>query len=230
MGFVKDLAAGSVVGGALGLESSGEKAAQQAAALQAQSGRDALAELQAGKEQGLGFLQPFQQLGQQGLASANFLTDPNAQLEFLQNNPLFQMGLDNANTQTNQMAAARGRLSAGDTLQQLNNNALLTASPLIQQQSNAINGLLGQGLNLAGNQANTAIGVGSQLANQQTDIGNALASGIIGNQNAKSANQQNLFSLAGQLGGAMPPSFQQPNNSALLGQGIGLAGNNGGRV
>lgn len=201
MGFVRDLAAGTIVGSALGLESSGEKAAKKAAALQAESGRTALEELQAGKEQGLGFLQPFQQLGQQGLDQANFLTDPKAQFDFLQNNPLFQMGLDNANTQTNQMAAARGRLSAGDTLQQLNNNALLTASPLIQQQKNSIQGLLGQGLNLASNQANTALGVGSQLANQQTDIGNALAGGIIGQQNAQTANQQNLFNLAGQLGG-----------------------------
>ncbi len=111
------------------------------------------------------------------------------------------MGLDNANTQTLQSAAARGRLSSGDTLQQLNQNALLTASPLIQQQKNSIQSLLGQGLGLAGNQANTALGVGSQLASQQTDIGNALASGIIGGQNARTANQQNLFNLAGQIGG-----------------------------
>lgn len=201
MGFVSDLASGSIVGDALGLTSSGEDAARDAAALQAESGRTALAELQAGKEQGLGFLQPFQQLGQQGLANANFLTDPNAQFDFLQNNPLFQLGLDNANTQTLQSAAARGRLSSGDTLQQLNQNALLTASPLIQQQKNSIQSLLGQGLGLAGNQANTALGVGSQLANQQTDIGNALASGIIGGQNARTANQQNLFNLAGQIGG-----------------------------
>ena len=201
MSIIEDAVAGTVVGDALGLTSSGEDAARDAAALQAESGRTALAELQAGKEQGLGFLQPFQQLGQQGLANANFLTDPQAEFDFLQSNPLFQLGLDNANTQTNQLAAARGRLSAGDTLQQLNQNALLTASPLIQQQKASIQGLLGQGLNLAGNQANTALGVGSQLANQQTGIGNALASGIIGGQNARAANQQNLFNLAGQLGG-----------------------------
>lgn len=201
MGFVRHLAAGTIVGSALGLESSGEKAAKKAAALQAESGRTALEELQAGKEQGLGFLQPFQQLGQQGLDQANFLTDPKAQFDFLQNNPLFQMGLDNANTQTNQMAAARGRLSSGDTLQQLNNNALLTASPLIANQQNSIQNLLGMGLNTAQSQANTALGSASQLANTQTQLGNAQAGGIIGQQNAQTANQQNLFNLAGQLGG-----------------------------
>ena len=201
MGFVTDLVSGSVVGDALGLESSGEKAARAAAAALEASGQDALGELQRGKTEGQGFLQPFSQLGQQGLDQANFLTDPNAQFDFLQNNPLFQMGLDNANRQTMQGAASRGRLSSGDTLQQLNNNALLTASPLIANQQNSIQNLLGMGLNTAQSQANTALGSASQLANAQTQIGNAQAGGIIGQQNAQTANQQNLFNLAGQLGG-----------------------------
>ena len=201
MGFVTDLASGTVVGDALGLESSGEEAARAAAAALEASGQDALGELQRGKVEGQGFLQPFSQLGQQGLDQANFLTDPNAQFNFLQNNPLFQMGLDNANRQTMQGAASRGRLSSGDTLQQLNNNALLTASPLIANQQNSIQNLLGMGLNTAQSQANTALGSASQLANAQTQLGNAKAGGIIGQQNAQTANQQNLFNLAGQLGG-----------------------------
>ena len=201
MGFVKDLASGTVVGDALGLESSGEEAARAAAAALEASGQDALGELQRGKTEGQGFLQPFSQLGQQGLDQANFLTDPNAQFDFLQNNPLFQMGLDNANRQTMQGAASRGRLSAGDTLQQLNNNALLTASPLIANQQNSIQNLLGMGLNTAQSQANTALGSASQLANAQTQLGNAQAGGIIGQQNAQTANQQNLLNLAGKIGG-----------------------------
>ena len=201
MGFVTDLASGTVIGDAVGLESSGEKAARDAAAALEASGQTALEELQRGKTEGQGFLQPFSQLGQQGLDQANFLTDPQAQFDFLQNNPLFQMGLDNANRQTMQGAASRGRLSSGDTLEQLNNNALLTASPLIANQQNSIQNLLGMGLNTAQSQANTALGSASQLANAQTQIGNAQAGGIIGQQNAQTANQQNLFNLAGQIGG-----------------------------
>jgi len=203
MGIVKDFFAGSVVGSALGLESSGEKAARRASDAQVASGQAALEELQRGKEQGLGFLQPFEALGQQGLDQAGFLTDPQAQFDFLQNNPLFQLGLDNANTQTNQIAAARGRLSAGDTLTQLNNNALLTASPLIAQQKSSINNLINQGLGLAGSQANTALGVGSQLANQQTDIGNALAAGQIGAANAQAQGSQNLLDIGSLIGGRL---------------------------
>ena len=118
----------------------------------------------AGQQAGA-LLNPFAQIGQQGVDQAGFLTDPQAQFDFLQNNPLFQLGLDNANTQTNQFAAARGRLSAGDTLQQLNNNALLTASPLIQQQKQSIGDLLNLGSSTTNNQANILQNTGLNQAN-----------------------------------------------------------------
>ena len=135
-------------------------------------------------------LDPFAAIGQSGIEQSGFLTDPQAQFDFLQNNPLFQMGLDNANMQTNQMAAARGRLSAGDTLQQLNNNALLTASPLIQQQKNSIGDLLNMGVSTAGNQGNLLTG---QAAAQ--------AGGLVGAANARGAGASNIFGSVLGLGG-----------------------------
>ena len=133
-------------------------------------------------------------MGQQGLDQANFLTDPNAQFDFLQNNPLFQLGLDNANTQTNQFAAARGRLSAGDTLEKLNNNALLTASPLIQQQKQSIGDLLNIGQNTANNQANilqnTAGSRAGILQNTTNNQANILQN-TVGNQASTLQNAAN---------------------------------------
>jgi hypothetical protein len=150
-------------------------------------------ELQAlGAEEASQLFDPFAQAGQQGLDQAGFLTDPQAQFNFLQNNPLFQLGLDNANTQTNQLAAARGRLSSGDTLQQLNQNALLTAAPLIQQQKQSIGDLINLGSSTAGNQGNLRTG---QAA--------ALAGGIVGGANAEAQGAQNLLNLGGALGGAI---------------------------
>ena len=133
-------------------------------------------------------LDPFQQIGQQGLDQANFLTDPNAQFDFLQNNPLFQMSLDNANQNTLGMAAAQGRLSSGDTLQQLSNNTLLAAQPLIGQQKQSIGDLLNFGLTTAGNQGNLRTG---QAA--------AEAGGIIGAANARGQRAQNVLDLGGQV-------------------------------
>ena len=191
MGFVRNL-----VGGITG--STAANAAREGAAIQADSGERAIEVLQQATAEGQAFLEPFQQIGQQGLDQSQFLTDPNAQFDFLQNNPLFQMGLDNANTVTQQSAAARGRLSAGDTLQQLNNNALLTAQPLIANQQNSIQNLLNQGLQTATNQGNIAIGQGTNVANTTTDIGAALAAGQVGAANARGQRAQGILSLGGQ--------------------------------
>lgn len=195
MGFVSD-----VVGGVTG--STAADASIDAANIQARSAAEALAATEAATEQGLGFLQPFSQVGQQGLNLSSFLTDPNQQFDFLQNNPLFQMGLDNANNQTNRTAAAGSRLSAGDTLQQLTNNSLLTASPLIQGQKQSIIDLLGIGQQTATAQANTAINQGTNASNLITGRGNALAAGQVGAANAQAAGSQNLLT-SGLLAGAL---------------------------
>ena len=186
MGFVRDLTGKTAV-----------NAAKKGGEAQVGQAELALQALQGAKSEGMGFLQPFQQLGQQGLDQANFLTDSQAQFDFLQNNPLFQMGLDNANTQTNQMAAARGRLSAGDTLQQLNNNALLTAAPLIGQQKQSIQDLLSRGFNTGQAQANVALGAGSQIADAQNNIGNAMAGNLTGQANARGSSANNIFGMVG---------------------------------
>ena len=187
-------------------------------------------------DQAGGLLDPFAAIGQQGVDQAGFLTDPQAQFDFLQNNPLFQMGLDNANTQTNKFAAARGRLSAGDTLEQLNNNALLTASPLIQQQKQSIGDLLNLGSNTAGQQGNvlqnTAANRSTILQNQGANRGNFLtgaaaaeAGGMIGAENARSAGLQNLIDIGAQIGSfGLTGGFSDP----LLKENINLIGKENG--
>ena len=164
MGFVRDLTGKTAV-----------DAASKSADVQVQAGKDASA-----------LLDPFASIGQQGLGQAGFLTDPQAQYDFLQNNPLFQLGLDNANQQTMQGAASRGRLSSGDTLQQLNNNAMLVGQGLIGDQKQSIGSLLNYGLTTAGNQGNLLLGQGA-----------AAAGGITGAANARGDRASNLLSLGG---------------------------------
>lgn len=169
MGFIRDLTGRTAV-----------DAATNAADAQVVGGEEASA-----------LLDPFQQIGQQGLDQSGFLTDSAQQFDFLQNNPLFQLGLDNANQQTMQGAASRGRLSSGDTLQQLNNNALLAGQGLIGDQKNSIQNLLSTGLNVAGAQGNLRTG---QAAAQ--------AGGIVGAANARGARAQNVFDLGSQAAAA----------------------------
>ena len=185
MGFVRDLTGKTAAGAAT---KAGE--IQQASAIE-QAGEVGLA-----RDRAISLLDPFAAATQAGVEQAGFLTDPNAQFDFVQNNPLFKLALENANRQTNQSAAAGGRLSAGDTLQDLSSNVLLQASPLIQQQKQSISQLLGAGTGIAQNQANIDMGGTSDIANLITGGAAAQAAGKVGAANARTAGAQGLGQLA----------------------------------
>lgn len=197
------------------------ESAEAAASTQAAAGQAAIAEQRRASEQGLEFLQPFQQIGEAALGQASFLTDPQAQFEFLQSNPLFQSSLDAANRQTQNLAAARGRISAGDTLQRLSENVLLSASPLIGQQSANIRDLLGLGAGIAGSQANIAIGEGTNVSNLLTDIGASQAAGQVGAAQAQQAGTQNLLSSA-LLAGSIFSDMRLKENIRWIGSNNGI--------
>ena len=188
MGFIEDL--GQALTG-----KTAARASREAARIQASAVGEGIEETRAARELGLGFLQPFQQIGEQAIGQAGFLTDPTAQFEFLQQNPLFQMALERAQTETQGIAAARGRLSAGDTLQQLSKNVLLEASPLISEQKRSIQDLLNLGVGVAGSQANIATGTGAQISDLITSRGAARAAGEVGAAQAAGQGARNIFSL-----------------------------------
>lgn len=195
MSFVSDVLSGIT----------GETAAEgatDAAATNLQGTREAIAATQAAAQEGQQFLAPYAGVGQQGLDQTNFLTDPQAQFDFLQSNPLFQLSLDNANASTNNMAAARGRLSAGDTLQQLSNNVLLSSQPLIAEQKRSIGDLLNFGSGIAQSQANTAIGTGTNVGNLITSGASSTAAGQVAAANAATAGASNVLS-SGLLAGGL---------------------------
>ena len=183
------------LGGALLSSSQSSSAAGDSADAQVEAARLAIQEQQRSSQQGLSFLDPFAQVGQRGIEESGFLANPQAQFDFLQNNPLFQMSLDNANRVTQASAASRGRLNAGDTLQQLSNNTLLSASPLIDRQRQDIGNLLNLGTGIAQTQANTAIGAGSNISNLLTDIGAAQAGGLVGQANVRGQGISDIASL-----------------------------------
>lgn len=212
--FVSDIA-GDFIGGITGTTAQERGAGRAAGAsiesarIQAQSLRDAQVATEEAAARGQEFLSPFGAVGQQGLDQAGFLTDPQQQFDFLQSNPLFQLALQNANQQTGFSSAAKGRFSAGDTLQQLSNNVLLSAQPLIGAQSQNIAGLLDFGRGLATTQANVEIGTGTNVANLLADIGAVQAGGVVGASNARQQGAQaqaqlfqGLLNLGGQFGGA----------------------------
>ena len=173
-----------------------EAEAEQLAALDA-----AMEEERRSRAAGQEFLAPFGGIGQRGVEESSFLANPEEQFEFLQNNPLFKMALDNANEQTLKRGAAGGRLSAGDTLTRLSGNVLQSAQPLIANQRQDINNLLNLGSGIAQTQANVAIGEGSNVGNLLTDAGNVKAQSTITQNAADQKGAETAASIFGKIFG-----------------------------
>ena len=181
---------GSAVVGAVASDRASSKAAKaskRAAETQAQAGREAIEGTREAAERAQGFFEPFAGVAEQGVEGSSFLTDPQERFEFLQNNPLFDLSLENANQRTLQTASANRRLSFGDTLQQLSNNVLLASAPLLATQDRNLTNLLSFGGDVATSQANIETGQAARIGGLTTDIGAAGAAGLVGQANAANA-------------------------------------------
>lgn len=217
MGFLKDIvsiaapivgAIGGPVGGAIGsaiggaVAGSGQaSAANQATAEQLAAIQEAQDEVRAGVESSQALFDPLAQVGQRGIDLAGFLADPQAQAELAFNNPLFQLSREALTQDINQSAAARGRLTAGDTLTQLQNAGAIAAQPFIDTQRQDILNLLNIAGTTAGQQANIEQLGTQQLVDLITGGGATQAAGTIAAQNAETAQLGNLFDLGTALAG-----------------------------
>lgn len=116
--------------------SKSREAARDAANIQAQSAEQAAQMTQSAQEQLRSDLSPYREAGQtalpllQQMATAN----PVNRVAQLQSNPLFQASLASRDRATLGAAANQGRIGTGDFSQQIAQNFLLSASPLINQQ------------------------------------------------------------------------------------------------
>ena len=175
---------------------------------------------QAGQD-ALSRFDPLSGVGARGVDLAGFLGDPQQQAQFLESNPLFQLGLQNLNQQTQKSAASRGRLTAGDTLEQLQQNASIAGQPLIDRQRqdilNLLNieqGVAGQqasiGLNAAGQQAGIRRGTAQDVSNLLTGGAAAQAAGTVGAQNARTGAVGNIFDLGTTIAGLPSGTFSNP--------------------
>ena len=167
-------------------------AANKAASAQAKSGQAAIDESIAAREQSRQDLQPYAQFGQQQLQPLQNMLTSDGQMQYLQNNPIFNASLKNMNEQVLNNAAVRGRLNAGDTRQRFFDNFQAAALPLLSYQSNNLFNAANMGQASAAGQANTSLTTGQNIGNTLTDIGNARASGIVGRANAQAGFAQDI--------------------------------------
>lgn len=147
-------------------------------------------------------LAPFVGFGQGNIDSLSQLLTPQGQADYLQSNPLFDMFLDKANKASLSSNAAQGLLNSGNTLNDLNTNAMMTGMPFLQNQQNQLFNAVNMGQSSAAGQANTALTTGGMISDLMTQQGNAQAAGIVGSQGARQNAFNNLLQLGGQAGAA----------------------------
>lgn len=162
-------------------------------------------------------LAPFQQIGQNALGQANLLTDRQAQLDFIANDPQTQQAIADTQRALSAQGAAGGQALSGNTLQALTQaSGNIGQNALAQQQANIQQGI-NTGLNVAGSQANLATGLGQGLSNLTTEeairvgdlttgIGATQAAGTVGAQNARTQAQSGALNAGLSLLGTVFPA------------------------
>jgi hypothetical protein len=220
MGFISNIVSGITGSGAADAASSGGRrlsdAALESAGLRSQ-GADIQAE---GGQQGLDFLtqklDPFaNQFSGQNIADLNALaTDSETQMNFLQNNPLFEALKSQAKENTFRTQSAGGNLSSSGTDMMLQNAFLSQGNDLINQQINRQMPLLNNAQTASTNLGTSGANLLSQIANARAsglgfqatgleDSAQALTTGQIGAQNARDQGAANMINLGSSIVGGI---------------------------
>ncbi len=192
MSFVSDIVgkAGSIASGGA------DKAAERAADIQSQSADKAIELQRETRDIVRGDLQPFREAGQSQLSPlTSLISDPKAQLDFIQGNPFFKVLADDAQNRLFSNQAAKGKVGSGGTAKALQNSLLLLGQDLLNQNINQRQNLVNVGGNAAAGQASATQQSGNALSDLITGQGNVRAAGQIGAANARSEGIGNLFKV-----------------------------------
>lgn len=195
-------AAAVVAGGTLLASNMSASASKDAAATQADLGRESISFQEVQAERGLDILRQFDPLITRGIEASGFLADPDAQFNFLEDNPLFRMALDEANAGSVSRLASQGKLQSGETQSELARNVFLAGIPLLDRQRQDVGNLINLGTGVGTSQANILQGLSAGVSPVLTDIGASNAAGIIGANNARQQGIENLFGIFSQFAGS----------------------------
>jgi len=163
------------------------------------------------------FLQPSTEFGTGQIGALEDILTSEGQLDFLEDNPIFQAALRNANLGTNAASASQGRFRAGGTAQELFQNFLSTSFPLLQSQTQNLfqaarfgerggvgqanitqqtaRDLAQQAQQAGANIANIRTGEAANISNLQAGIGDVQAAGNINRANIFGGAIENVTGL-----------------------------------
>ena len=165
---------------------SGANAAEKAAAIQAKSNSEAINAQKEALTQVRGDLQPFRDMGTQATpVLSSLVNDPQAQLNFIQNNPFYQSLAKDTQDRLFANQAARGKIGSGGTASALQNSLMLLGNDLLNQKITQNQNLVATGANAAAQTGTATQNSAQNIGGYLTDRGDALASGKMGAYNAQ---------------------------------------------
>ena len=161
-------------------------AEKSAASRQVEAGEAAIAEQRAARKQARSDLEPFRQAGETDLEGLGALvTDPEAQKEFISENPFFEALATRSQEGILGGAAAGGKAFAGGTAEALQNSLVLLGADLLNQNITQRQNLANLGQSSAAGQANITKGAAGNISNLLVGQGESQAAGILGQKNAR---------------------------------------------
>lgn len=177
---------GAVTSGVTSLMSGGTQVAG------AQTGaaelREAETRAREDRERGIARLEPSAEIQDRQLSDIDRLvSDPEAQKEFVTQNPFFTALADEAQRRLLSKEATRGKIASGGTAEALQNSILLLGEDLIGRR-------VERGRQIVGTTP------GARVAQANIDVGQAAATGLTGQGIAEFATQEANARAAGQVG------------------------------
>jgi len=193
------------------------KAATEAARIQSRSADQAIEFQRESRDLAREDFQPFRQAGESTLPGLqDLVNDPNAQLDFVQNNPFFQSLSDQASNTLFANQAAKGKVGSGGTAAALQENLLRLGTDLVNQNVNQRFNLASLGSNAAAGQATATQQAGNNISGLTLQQGNANAAGVIGANNAIQQGRMGLLKAGGAVGGQIAGALSQGSSAAAL--------------
>lgn len=178
------------------------KASRKAGSTQAAATDRATAETRRQFERTREDLAPFRRAGTEALPGLeDLVTDPEAQRDFITENPFFEALADDAQSRIFQNKAARGKVGSGETAEALQNSLLLLGTDLLNQNISQRQNLVNTGQSAAAQTGQ----FGAQAARSIADLGTsgaaARAAGMVGAANVQNQTFQGLLNAGATYAG-----------------------------
>lgn len=155
-----------------------------------------------------------------GPGLVGLVTDPEAQRDFITENPFFNALADDAQDRLFSNKAARGKLGSGGTAEALQNSILLLGEDLLSNRINQTQNLVNTGLNAATRTGQFGQQNASTIADLRAQGANASAAGTVGAANAFAGGVNNAVNTGVNL--------YALNRMFPSGNGAGIGGSPGG--